>query len=169
MLYFCIITSLILFIGINAISIKKYGLLSCYSAYGPEWDAERRKYYDINVWSLITIITAALIVPPMIERGADNPWQFLGFVAPLYLFLVGFTPHYLTSKTEGTIHRVGAIASLVLSLIWFILILHLWYVPFVIFAVAMMLMVLTKTFESWMWWGEISMYASVYIALLLGL
>ena len=166
MLTALILASLILFAGINAVSIKKYGLLSCYSAYGPEWDAERKKYYDINIWSLITVVTAFMIVPPMIERGADNPWQFLGFVAPVYLFLVGLTPHYLTNKTEGTIHRIGAISSLILSLIWFILVLHMWYVPLLMITIAAILMFATKTLPSWMWWGEIAFYASVYFALL---
>lgn len=166
MLLTLIILSLSLFIGINAVSIKKYGLLSCYSAYGPEWDAERKKYYDINIWSLITVATAFLIVPPMIERGNGNPWQFLGFIAPVYLFLVGLTPHYLTNKIEGIIHRTGAIVSLVVSLIWFVLVLHIWYIPLIMVGIAAILMFITRTLPAWMWWGEIAFYMSVYFALL---
>ena len=103
---------------------------SCFSEYGKLWgDAVPMR--NMNLWSLILIVCAMLIIPPLIQAGEGNALQFVGFLAPLYLFLVAFTPNYKESKKENLIHQIGAWTCVVGILVWMIFIMHMW-VPLVV-------------------------------------
>ena len=107
----CTFLSMILLVAFNIICLKKFGLLSCYSAYGAKWgDWEKEHHFTngLNIWSVITFLTAALLIPPMLTTSAGNPLQFLCFFAPVYLFLVAFTPYYTESKANNLIHQIGS-------------------------------------------------------------
>ena len=93
---FCTIVSMLLMVVFNIICIKKYGLLSCFSAYGEKWEQYSKEHnlLNTNIWSIITIVSAMLLVPPILVTSAGYTLQFMCFVCPLYLFLVGITPDY---------------------------------------------------------------------------
>ena len=166
----CTIASMLLMVVFNYICIKKYGLLSCYSAYGVKWDEytkEHPQLTGINIWSVVTIVSAALLLVPMLTSSKDSPLQCLCFFAPLYLFLVGFTPRYQESKVQNMIHQIGAWGCVVCILLWLFLIVQMWAVLIPVFVLALVIGVGTRTFlPSWCYYLEMAMYLSTYLVLL---
>lgn len=170
--YVCTILSMVMFIVFNCICIKKYGLLSCYSAYGKEWanyTKEHPQLTGLNIWSVVTIVTAALLLVPMIVSGKDSPLQFLCFFAPLHLFLVGITPRYTEKKTWNLVHQIGAWGCVICILLWLFLVVKMWAVIIPVFALAFVVAIGTRTLkESCLYYLEMAMYLSTYLVLLFG-
>ena len=168
--FVCTILSMLIFVIFNIICIKKYGLLSCFSAYGPKWaeySKQNPQLTGINIWSIVTIVSAALLFVPMLTSSKDNPWQFLCFFAPLYLFLVGFTPKYQESKLQNIIHQIGAWGCVVCILLWLFLIVQMWAVLIPVFVLVLVVGIGTRTFiKSCTYYLEMAMYLSTYLVLL---
>ena len=168
----CTTLSMIMMVVFNYICIKEYGLLSCYSAYGAKWadyTKEHPQLKGLNIWSIVTIFSAALLLVPMLLSSDDSPLQFLCFFAPIYLFLVGFTPRYKEKKTWNIIHQIGALGCVVCILLWLFLIVKMWAVLIPIFVLSFVIGIGTRTFkESYTYYLEMAMYLSTYLVLLLG-
>lgn len=169
--------SLALFAGFVAIGIRKFGLLRSYSAYSPEWD-KAVPMLGIHLWSLVTFFVAFFLMIPMIERGMGNPWQFLGFFAPLYLIIVAAFP-LTEEKPDETekekkererryrIHCISAAVCAIVSILWLALICHkgwLVLVSLLVFWCAAYATLSVK--KSCTFWCEMAAFASVYVALM---
>lgn len=159
--YVLTVLSAAMFFGFVALCVHQFGWLSCYSAYGVKWEDSR----DVNLWQFVTIWSAFLIVPVLLQTGEGNPYQFLGFLAPTSLLLVGATPDYATVKWQSVVHPVGAIAAAAFIALYAIAIPHLLWVVLVLVAVA--------AFIGWkqqkntlLFWLEMAMYASTYVIIL---
>ncbi len=167
----CTLLSMILFIVFNIICISKYGLLSCYSAYGPKWsEFEKQHPYmkGLNIWSLVTVLTACFLIPPMLVSGTGSALQFLCFFAPLYLFLVAFTPNYDTKKIQNIVHQIGAWTCVALILVWMFFIVHKWVVIIPVFILAIIVGLGTSTLKSSLtYYLEMAMFLSTYLILLI--
>lgn len=157
-LSFCILAA---FIGLG---VCLFGLLRSYSAYAAKW-TEELPLHNVHVWSLVTIVAAFLMVPPMIDAGEGNPLQFLGFFAPLYLILVGLTPEWETSKGQHRVHMAGAIVCALCAFAWLVLVRHLWYIVLIFALIFAGIAYLLKRFDAYVFWGEMIMFTSVYAAL----
>ncbi len=170
--YICTVVSLLMFVGFNYLCIKKYGLLSCYSAYGMKWEGytkEHPQLKNLNLWSIVTIVSAALLLIPMLCSSKDSPLQFLCFFAPLHLFLVGFTPHYCKNKTAFIIHQIGAWGAVLCVLIWLFVIVKMWAVIIPVFTLAFVIAIGTRTTKkSYFYYLEMAIYLSTYLVLLFG-
>jgi hypothetical protein len=170
--YICTILSMVLFAVFNYVCIKKYGLLSCYSAYGREWanyTKEHPKLTGLNIWSVVTIVTAVLLLVPMIASGKDSPLQFLCFFAPLHLFLVALTPKYNENPKWNVVHQIGAWGSVVCILLWLFLVVKMWAVIIPVFALAFVIAIGTRTLkQSAEYYLEMAMFLSTYLVLLFG-
>lgn len=159
--------SLLLFTAFVTISVIKFGLLSSWSAYGLKW-AKRYPMPNLNIWSAVNIVVAMLLLPPMIERSAGSPWQFLGFFAPLYLIVVGLTPNFekVDGKwtREGVIHTFGALACAIMSTLWMA---YEWWVMLITTGVVLLLALTTKSLrESIVFWSEMALFPAAYAVLL---
>ena len=160
------IISLALFAGFVGLGIRKFGLLPSYSAYSSKWN-EAVPIHNMNLWSIVTIAAALLLVPAMVERGQGNPWQFLGFFAPLYLVLVGFTPEWEANPTQHKVHVIGAISCAAISAVWLAVICHLAWLIGVSFLVMLCAAFATKSIKTcYVFWLEMTMFATVYVALI---
>lgn len=148
--------------GFATLCVCKYGWKTCYSAYGRLWDSG-----DINIWSLVTILSAFMVVPALLEASDNNPYQFLGFLAPVSLLLVGATPYYMTDKTQAIIHPIGAISAAVFITLYSILIPHLLWIVVSIIAIAVLVGYIQKTkgMKTMLFWLEMAMYMSTYVIL----
>ena len=166
----CTFLSMILLVAFNIICLKKFGLLSCYSAYGAKWgDWEKEHHFTngLNIWSVITFLTAALLIPPMLTTSAGNPLQFLCFFAPVYLFLVAFTPYYTESKVDNLIHQIGSWTCVVFILFWLIFVVHKWFVLLPVTILTLVVGLGTNTFkESVIYYLEVIMYITTYIVMI---
>lgn len=161
-IYILTIISALMLFGFMGVSVKKYGLLDCYSAYGPLWD---KWYTKLNIWSVITFISAALMIPVMLELSVFSAWQFLGFLAPTSLFAVATSPNYQTDKFANIMHQCGAWGAVVAAISYICIIPQLWWITVALAITALILGLVIR--GTLMFWGEIAVYLSIYIALLI--
>ena len=104
----------------------------------------------------------------MIATAVGNPLQFLCFFAPLYLFLVGFTPNYQEDKKANIIHQIGAWGCVAMILVWLFIIVKKWVVLLPVFTLALVIGFGTRTIkESITYYLEMAMYISIYLILIL--
>lgn len=152
-----------LFFGFVALCVKKYGLQSCYSAYGPLWAKTPPFSYGFNPWNIVTFLTAFILVPVLIEAGKDNPWQFLGFWCPALLLFVALTPDYGTNKLAGTVHIVCAGLAALLSVLYICFIApKLWWIIPVVLVLATIASLITGFKKYWDFWYEMAAYVGIY-------
>jgi len=156
--YIIIAISALMLFGFVALGVVKFGWLSCYSAYGPKW---HEFYPKLNVWSVVTLLSAWLMIPVLLECSSDNPWQFLGFLAPVFLSLVAASPNYQEGGFANVIHQIGAIggAGLILAYIFIIPKLAYAVVPF---AIAALILGIVKK-GTMLFWLEMAVYLSTYV------
>lgn len=109
-----IISAVILF-GFIIFGCMKYGLLPSYSDYSTKWLEDQPKF---SMWTLFTVIAALLIIPPLIEVGTGSVLQFLGFMAPVYLIVVAFTPRWDSNRKEHVIHNIFAALCSICGILW---------------------------------------------------
>lgn len=172
------ILSIVLMLGFVSLGVRKFGLLTSYSAYNVEWD-KAVPMHNVHLWSIVTFVIAFLFMPATIELGSHNPWQFLGFFAPLYLFIVAIFPiteekpdmnEYERKewKRKRIIHVTGAIGCAVAIVLWVILVCKLWWVCLIALAVVIGLGLATKTIKtSYVFWGEMALFISGYTSILI--
>lgn len=160
------LASLIIFTVFNIVGIKKFGFRTCLSEYGKLWgDAVPIK--NMNLWSIVLTVVAFLLFPPIFQATEGNVWQFVGFLAPAYLFLVIFTPNYQTDKKANIIHQIGAYTCAIGMLLWMVLIMHMWIPIVVCGVISIIIGIVTKTLkESLTYYLELSLFASTYWCLL---
>lgn len=163
------LASLLLFGVWLAISAHRFGWLPSYSAYAAKWTEAVPIDDHTHLWSIVTIAVAILLCPAMIEAGDESPLQFLGFAAPVYLIVVSFTPKWETEKKQRIVHVAGAMVCAVLSLLWLCLALRCWYYPVITAAIALIISLMSGTLRrSYVLWGELALFASVYAVLIAG-
>ena len=151
-----------IFVGFVLICIGHFGIQPCYSAYGPLW---HEKYPPVNIWSVVTFLTAALLVPVILQATLGSAWQAVAFFCPAMLMFVAATPDYETSAFVHTVHALAAGTSAVLSLLFIVLMApYLWplVVTYLLFATAAMLI---WGEETAMFWYEMAAYALIYTAM----
>lgn len=161
--------SAVIFFGFVALGIRKFGLQDCYSAYGPKW-GEISPLHGFNLWSFVTILTAVLLIPVIIEAGNIAPtWQFAGFLAPTFIVFVGMTPDYQQNKMSWWIHQIGAWGAVlfVLLFVLFVFPTLFWFV--IVYCI--IAGVLTSYFGKWSWmlWFEMATYASIFTIMFLAI
>lgn len=159
--------SLLLLAGFIGLSIiLNRGVPGSYSAFSAVWEEDPPK---LNRWSVVTFLVAMAMIPPMIDVGDGNPVQFLGFFAPLYLVMVSLTPKWDIDRKQRRIHMAGAITCAVLAFTWLLLIRHHWWVALICLAAGSAAGLWTRTLRgSLVFWGEMVMFASVYLSLIIG-
>ena len=151
------IISTILFFGFIIAGVCKFGLLHSYSAYASKWG----KVVGIPLWSIITFLSAFLIMPCLIEVLAFSPFQFLGFLTPLYLIGVSLTPTWETDPVVKKWHVVLASLCAACGFLWLLLTMN-WKLLIVPVSVALLGLVTGTWKTSYVFWLEMIMFTSVY-------
>lgn len=152
------------FIGIG---IALWKILPSYSAYSTKW-GEKVPLRNLNLWSIVTMAAALLLIPPMVEKGADNALQCLGFFAPIYLGVVALTPGWESNRKEHIIHSVAAGICAAGAFAWMVFVCHLWFVPVICLAAAIAGAVATKTVtSSYTFWLEMVMFSAAYVCVMI--
>lgn len=161
------IASLIIFAGFVALSVYKYKWQKSYSAYAAKWTEFIGD--GTHAWSIVTIVVALFLTFGTVEAGDESPWQFLGFFAPVYLGVVALTPRYETDRKQKIIHYVGTILCAVCSVLWLVVTLRCWFYLPIAALLCGAAAYFTKTYKtSFVLWIELSLFAAVYGALLIG-
>ena len=165
-MFWLTLAATIIFVAFNAISIRKFGMDTCFSSYGKLW-GEAVPIKNMNLWSIVLGSVAFMLIPPVLVSADDNPLQFVGFLTPLYLLLVVFTPDYTKTKKIHIIHCIGAYMCAIGMLIWMIGIMHMW-LPLVLFAIAFSIIgyCAKDLLYSSMYYGELTLFLSAFWCLL---
>lgn len=158
--------SAIILFGFIFAGVVRWGLLPSYSHYAAKW-AEVLPVKNLNLWSIVTIVAALLLMPVLLELGENNPLQFLGFFVPVYLICVALTPNYQVDKTEKKLHPIFAFSCAAAAFAWILLIIKTWPVLLgaVLFVTATALLSLTLK-SSKVFWLEMIMFTGMYLSLL---
>lgn len=160
------LASLIIFFVFNILGIRKFGFKSCFSDYGELW-GNAVPIKNMNLWSIVLGVAAALLIPTILQSTEGNPWQFIGFLAPLYLFLVVFTPNYKKNKKANLFHQIGAYTCAVGMLVWMLALMHMWIPVVVCFALFFGIGFAAKNLkESITYYLELPLFFSTYWCLL---
>lgn len=159
-----------LFFGFVVLCVKKFGLRSCYSAYGPLWAAIPPFTFTFNPWSIVTLVTAFILVPVTIEVAEGSSWQFLGFLCPALLLFVALTPDYGTNKVAGVVHVVCAGLAALMSVLYILLVTpNLWWIIVVVVALATAASLYTGFKAHWDFWFEMAAYVGIYTTVFLAI
>ena len=160
----CLIFSTVLFFGFVIVCVCKFGLLNCYSAYAAKW-VELAKHPMLNAWTLVTGLSALLIIPGLLDTAEGSPWQFTAFFCPALLLFVALTPGYQRDKLASKVHVVCASSAAVFSILYILLVQpHLWWL---LAAYVVLATIATFIAGKWSWdfWFEIAAYLMIYTAM----
>lgn len=161
------ILSMVLMGGFVGLSVWRFRLLGSYSRYARKW-TELVPMHNVNVWSIVTVAVAILLMPAMIERAQGDMLQCFGFLAPCYLIAVAMTPRYETEGEQMIWHGLLAICCAVGFLAYVCFGLRLWFVPLITAAAFAVIALLTKSLKSsYLFWGEMAMFAAAYVVVLI--
>ena len=158
--------SLILFFGFVGVGVSKFNLLDCYSAYGEQWGDNVPISGGLNLWTVITVLSAFMMVPPLVDAANGSLLQFTGFVAPTSLLLVGITPYYKYNKLDWWLHQIGAWCAVLWVLVYIIFVAKLaWIIA--LFVILSVILSWIFGWKKWMFWAEMCTYLGIYITLFL--
>ena len=160
------IMAMVLLGGFIGLSVWRFGLLKSYSAYARKWK-EFIPMRNANVWSIVTVIVAILMMPALIERAAGSPLQFFGFLAPVYLIAVAMTPDYQTNHKQMLVHRLMTICCAVGFIVYVYFGLRLWFVLLICLAACYFLIGLpTRSIKtSYILWAECAMFSAAFVVI----
>ena len=148
-----------LFFGFVALCVAKFGLQSCYSAYGPLW---REALPEFNIWSAVTLATAFLLIPPLLESSDGNPWQYTGFLCPALIMFVALTPDYNKGGMPLTVHSFCAAGGALFAVLYIIFVApQLWWLIVLYLGLATAAMLHCGRW-SFVFWYEMAAYAATY-------
>jgi len=155
------LSALMLF-GFVALGVIKFDWRSCYSAYGPLWGEWWPK---LNIWSVVTLLSAWLMIPVLLECSVDNPWQFTGFLAPVFLSLVAVSPNYQEGGFYNAIHQIGAWGGVAIIVLYTIFV--NWHLVW-IFAPLLIIAIILGLWKKGtiLFWLEMAVYLSTYVILI---
>lgn len=163
---FSVLATLLLF-GFIFAGVARFGVLPSYSDYSSMW-GKAVPMNNMNVWSIVTMLSAFLLCPALIEIGAASAWQFLGFLTPLYLIIVSLTPNWKTNITQWRVHMIFAALCALGGLAWIFLVAHTLKLFAIIVAFVFTLAMFSGLARRCsIFWGEMIMFLSVYVSTLL--
>lgn len=150
------LAAVIIFFGFVAHSVRTFGMKGSWSAYAAMW-ADKVPLHNMNLWSIVMVVTALLLIPPMIARMDGSPIQFLGFLVPLYLGIIGLTPRYQTDKKQRIAHLIGATVCLIGFLVLLIWGVKEWKPLVAALGVSLVIGYASRTLDCYVFWLEMSM------------
>lgn len=160
------LASFLIILVLNVLGIRKFGFKSCLSAYGKPW-AEAWPGLTFNIWSVLLMLAAFCLIPPLIQSAEGNPAQCIAFLAPLYLSLVALTPDYEDTKKKWWAHQIGAWTCVTGILCWMIFIMGMWLPLLVCLAVFVAIGLSGRNLKtSLTYYLELTMFLSAYWCLL---
>ena len=158
------VVSMTLLFAFIILGVAKFGILPSYSAQSTKW---LEVYPDFSIWMEVTLVASMLLVPVLIELGESNPFQFLGFFAPVYLIAVSFTPRWELDDQEHKYHVIFAALCAVAGVAWTLFVAH---TALILLGVALAVVVVglaTKSLISAkVFWAEMVAFLSVYASIL---
>ena len=122
----------------------------------------------LKIWFPIMMISLAfLLMPAWIEISEGSTFQFLAFLAPSAIIFTGTSSAFKSSQLENVVHMTGAICAAITSLLWVVLVTHLWTMILFWFFIIVTIMFITKTIKtSYVYWLETVAFLSTFTAIL---
>lgn len=159
-LYLIAALSAALFFGFTIWCICRFGLRSCYSAYGPLC----RDNYTINWWTVFTFLASFILMPVLLEASCGKIWQFTGFLCCTCIMFIAFTPNYDHDKRVSTIHSTLALLGALWSILYIVFNApQIWWIIPAYIVVCTISCLLTGL-RTWNFWLEMVAFLSTYTA-----
>lgn len=143
--------AIILLFGFIAISVYKFGIPESYSILAYKWKKP--------TWTVVTILTAFLMLPVLLETLITN-LQFLCFLMPVWLIVIAFTPDFLDNKIQYIIHMTFTGLCVIANLIWMFST-NYWIIGLLASILVLIAGLITKTWKSsYVFWLEIIIFTT---------
>lgn len=113
------------------------------------------------LFQIAMIVPAMLLMPAWLEQSPEK-YQFLAFLSCGGLMFVGTAPCFKL-ELEGRIHYAATAICGVSAVTW-VCLMGMWYVPVVLFTIALLLML---KYKKWMFWVEVAAFVSTYVGVLM--
>lgn len=147
-----------LFFGFVIWCVCRFGLRSCYSAYGPLC----REHCRVQWWTIFTFFSAFLLVPVLLEASAGKVWQFSGFLCAACIAFIAFTPNYDRNRSVSTIHSALALLGAFWSVLYIVFNAPgLWWIIPAYFGACTIACLLTGL-RTWNFWLEMVAFLATY-------
>lgn len=164
-MYLLTALSLLIFAILVTCCVNKYGIVESYSRYGLLYERNKEKG-QANWWSVGTIVSAMLMIPSCLETGEGNALQFLCFVAPLNLLVIGFTPDFERDRTTYIVHHIAGYLLGALTILLAVYVFRNWWLLIALIAGGIGAGIATRSIRRCATlWLELSAYAYIYITL----
>lgn len=154
-----------LFFGFVIWCVCRFGLRSCYSAYGPLC----RDNYKVNWWTVFTFAAAATLMPVLLQASAGKVWQFTGFLCCVSIMYIAFTPNYDHDRKLSTIHSALALSGALWSILYIVFNApQFWWIIPAYFVICTICWLLTAL-RTWNFWLEMVAFLATYTVAFLAL
>ena len=122
---------------------------------------------NINLWSIITFIDAALIMPLLLEQSNGNIFQFLDFLSQ-YLIYVSLTPKWENNEKIHTWYLIFAYVCAACAFLFILFALCKWWCLLISLIILLTSALLSKTLKlSLTFWSKMVMFLGIYLSLII--
>lgn len=160
-----IIIATLIYVLYNVVSVKIFGvpesLSNTYYLYKEKWGFG-------FLFPIMMLLVVGFMMPAWIVLSEGSVFQFLSFLAPACLVFVGTAPAFKTYGLENKVHSYSAYIAAACSLLWVVLVTHLWWVIPIWIGIIGLLSLSSKTLKSCLvYWLEQIAFGSTFTAAIL--
>ena len=151
---YCIVTTTVFFIPVSL--SESYYLWS-------EKGSEYKGFFGAAL-----VLTAVLLIAPMLELGIGSIWQFTGFLTPAGLLFTAATPHFKNKNlTDKWLHPASAWICAISAIIWQLCIAEMWQFMIIALVFNLFLALVTRTLKKcYTFWIEMVCFLSIFCCLI---
>lgn len=165
---FCIMSALILGWFVSS-SVVRFGFLRSFSSYEKKWEEIFSSKF-VNVWGAVMLLCGCLLAVGMLPLATLTPLHYLGFLSPLYLIVISFTPDWGTSKAQYIIRTFFTILCFFGGLVWLTAAMKAYFLTVLVFMFSASFALFTRTGQtSFIFWLEVFMYLTIYLVVIIPL
>ena len=146
-----IIVATAIYVAYNAIALAIFGipesLSNTYYLYKEKWN--KGWLFCVMMYAVV-----AFMLPAWIGLSEGSSFQFLSFLAPASIALVGTAPKFKDSPLEKGVHSIAAVFAAVCSLAWVAIVTPYWWTILIWGAIISCCLTVTKTYSCLVYWLE---------------
>ena len=140
-----IIIAACIYAAYNAVALAFFGVPESLSNTYYLYQAKCNKGW---LFCLMMLLVVALMMPAWISLSEGSNWQFLAFLAPASIMLVGLAPKFKDYDMENKVHSISAVIAAACSLAWVVLVTPYWWVMLIWLGFIALAAILTSSYKT---------------------